>query len=322
MKRIFVNLKRFDVPKSMGGLCPDEDPASWSESVIDETIQLGLGSLDEVQLTYLFPEGLVLTAVKRVANAPEEQVRCLRIGCQGVHWEDIRPGGNFGAFTTSLPASAAKNLRCSWSILGHSEERAKHLQIIQAYDAGVGSDPVRKKNAQAAASRTIGAEVRCALQAGLNVLVCVGETAEERGGGDFQMQRPRIKEALLTQLNESLQGVVAVRGARELVIGYEPVWAIGPGKIPPNMEYIQFVSAFIKETVSIRLGFIPPVIYGGGLKEENAGMLSNIPYIDGGLVALTRFSGEIGFDVGGLAKIIDRYLSSPQEGTPHEKRAV
>jgi triosephosphate isomerase len=51
------------------------------------------------------------------------------------------------------------------------------------------------------------------------------------------------------------------------------------------------------------------VVYGGGLKEENAGMIAGIKMIDGGLVALTRFTGEIGFDVAGLRGIVDKYLA-------------
>jgi len=93
------------------------------------------------------------------------------------------------------------------------------------------------------------------------------------------------------------------------VIGYEPVWAIGPGKTPPGKEYISFVSSFIKEVIQDELGFDPVVVYGGGLKVENAGMLSSIETVGGGLVALTRFTGEIGFEVEGLKRIIEEYIS-------------
>jgi len=69
-----------------------------------------------------------------------------------------------------------------------------------------------------------------------------------------------------------------------------------------------------KKHVSVRYhyfwtyDFEPPVVYGGGLKVENAGMLAQISTIDGGLVALTKFTGEIGFSVKGLSGIIQRYL--------------
>ena len=95
---------------------------------------------------------------------------------------------------------------------------------------------------------------------------------------------------------------------RSVVVAYEPIWAIGPGKVPPSSEYIAYVSSYIKQRVQEAHGFTPPVVYGGGLKEENAGAIAGIPSIDGGLVALTRFTGEIGFDPDGLKGIVDRYL--------------
>lgn len=93
------------------------------------------------------------------------------------------------------------------------------------------------------------------------------------------------------------------------MIGYEPIWAIGPGKTPPGKEYISFVSNFIKDTVKNEFDFEPTVVYGGGLKVENAGMLAQIDTIDGGLIALTKFTAEIGFSVKGLSEIINQYLA-------------
>jgi triosephosphate isomerase len=98
---------------------------------------------------------------------------------------------------------------------------------------------------------------------------------------------------------------------RRVVIGYEPIWAIGPGKLPPGAGYIDFVSSAIKEVVARRFHFDPTVVYGGGLKEENAAMIASVPGIGGGLVALTQFSGDIGFYPEQLMKIIEKYK---QEG--------
>ncbi|GAH52546.1 unnamed protein product, partial [marine sediment metagenome] len=69
------------------------------------------------------------------------------------------------------------------------------------------------------------------------------------------------------------------------------------------------VSQLIKETVKNELNFESIIVYGGGLKVENAGMIAQIKTIDGGLIALTQFTGEIGFSVNGLRDIIDQYLA-------------
>ena len=85
----------------------------------------------------------------------------------------------------------------------------------------------------------------------------------------------------------------------------------GPSALA-GAPYIRFVAAFIKETVRQRFGFVPDVVYGGGLKEENAAMLAEIEPLDGGLVALTRFAPPIAFEPEGLKRIIERYLGGRQ----------
>jgi len=310
MKEIYVNLKRFEVPRELGGLCPVDKPVSWIETVMQETVDSGLGALDNLQLVYLLPESLIPAAVTKLNQYPQPKTRMIAIGCQGVHWEDIRPGGNFGAFTSCLPATAAKSLGSTWAIIGHSEERKAKHQVIQAFTATLDNDDTsRSKQAGDAVDNLVKAEVACALEAGLNILLCVGESAEERGEGSFDQQRPRIEAVLKSQLLADLEPVVAHYEDRKIVIGYEPIWAIGPGKIPPGESYISFVSGFIKQIVRENFDISVSVVYGGGLKEENAGMIAGIETIDGGLVALTRFTGQIGFDVAGLKGIVDKYLA-------------
>jgi triosephosphate isomerase len=123
-------------------------------------------------------------------------------------------------------------------------------------------------------------------------------------------QKPRIRNVLHSQVEIGLRDVAPLLSKRKLIIDYEPRWAIGPGKTPPGADYIAFVSSIIKETVASLCGFTPPVVYGGGLKEENAKMLSDIDTINGGLVALTQFTGDIGFYPDGLKKIVDIYLGA------------
>ena len=132
--QIFVNLKRFDVPRQAGGICPVDDPTQWIETIIADTVALGLGQHAHVQLTYLLPEGLLPTAIKQLQQYKPSETQQIAIGCQGVHWDDIAVGGNFGAFTSVIPASAARNMGCAWAMIGHSEERRFKLQVMNAFD--------------------------------------------------------------------------------------------------------------------------------------------------------------------------------------------
>ena len=128
------------------------------------------------------------------------------------------------------------------------------------------------------------------MEQGLSVLYCIGEKSEEQD---------RWQEVLGEQLSTGLSGVDTSR----VVIAYEPIWSIGPGKTPAGKEYITKIARFVKE----RTGGLD-VVYGGGLKVDNAEMLASIPEIDGGLIALTRFQGEIGFYPEEYLEIIKTYL--------------
>jgi triosephosphate isomerase len=291
MFQVFVNLKRFDVPKELGGVCPSEDPGDWIGDVIRRTRSLGLDGADDLNLTYLLPEALILPALDAAKGAGPH----LALGCQGVYREDVAPGGNFGAFTSNLPAAAAVNLGCSWAMVGHSEERKDKLGVLQA--AGLADSAQGLKSVDT----LIGQEVGCAIKAGLKVLLCVGETADQRGV---------IRDVLDGQLSIGLEH--ARTQTDDVVIGYEPIWAIGPGKTPPQAEEIGQIATLVKEITTARFGVALPVVYGGGLKEENASGIAAEESVDGGLVALTRFTGEIGFDPDGLAGIIQKY----REGVP------
>ena len=308
MVEIFVNLKRFDVPKRLGGICLHDNPQEWIENIINQSVQLGLGQLDGISLTYLLPEALLLSAIDQLQRHPAQAIRTLNIGCQSVFREDVVKGGNFGAFTSNLPATAAKNLGCSWAMIGHSEERKDKFGLFEKFESAVSSDAALMKKANDVLNAIVNEEVVCAFNAGLNVLLCVGETAEERGEGSFEEQQPRIETILKSQLNSGLRGIQKYYPEKALVIGYEPRWAIGPGKTPPGAEYIGFVSATIKSICRDLFGSRPPVVYGGGLKEDNAAMIAGIDTIDGGLVALTKFTGDIAFEPEGLKTIIEKYV--------------
>ena len=304
MNRIFVNLKRFDVPKSKGGICQQEDPAAWVQWIVDQSVENGLGELKGAEICYLLPESLIIPAAQRLNTYPESRRAGLSLGCQSVFRQDVKKGVNFGAFTANRPAAAMTTVGCAWAIIGHSEERRDKQTFLSGYDPDGGTKINRYVSA------VVGQETACALEAGMGALVCVGETAEERGEGDFEQQKKRIEAVLKDQLTAGFQDAAALCTKDNLVIGYEPIWAIGPGKTPPGPDYIAFVSKLIKKLSSDILGFEPDVVYGGGLKEENAGAISGVSTIDGGLVALTRFAGEIGFYPDEFKRIVDLYLKA------------
>ena len=141
-----------------------------------------------------------------------------------------------------------------------------------------------------AVNRLLNKEIKCAIAAGLKVVYCIGETSDEQ---------PQWQRVLGEQLKVGLDGV----DKSQVVIAYEPVWSIGPGKTPAGKDYITMIARFVKEQTG---GM--DVVYGGGLKSDNAAMLASIEEIDGGLIALTRFAGEIGFYPDEYLEIIRLYL--------------
>ena len=207
----------------------------------------------------------------------------MKLGCQGVYRDDTALGGNFGAFTTNRPAAAAKALGCESVLIGHCEERADKLGILA--EAGVTGAAAAQ-----AVNRLLNQEMRAAIARGLSVLYCIGEKSEEQDAW---------QEVLGAQLDTGLAGV----NKGQVAIAYEPIWSIGPGKTPADTPYIEKIARFVKQ----RTGGLP-VVYGGGLKANNAAMLASIEEIDGGLIALTRFSGEIGFYPEEYLEIIRLYL--------------
>lgn len=308
MREIFINLKRFDVPKELGGVCNIDDPKVWIEDIVDKSVELRLGELEDMMVVYMLPESYIIPAIERLKTYPEKRRRTLNIGVQGVYRIDVEKGGNFGALTTHLPAAAASNMGCKGTIIGHCEERKDKLQIIEAFDSNISRNNDLGNKAAAAVDYLINKEVLAALKRKMNVLLCIGETAHQRGEGTLEKVKPNVETVLRGQLERGLNGVNKYLDETNIVIAYEPIWAIGPGKTPPDADYIAFVSAYIKSVTKELLGKELAVVYGGGLKEENAKMISEIETIDGGLVALTRFTGDIGFSVEDLRVIIDKYL--------------
>ena len=276
MKHIFLNLKRFDVPVALGGVNRIAPMQEWGGFIVKST-QQALKKYDpsEVEFVQYFPEAHLLSAVAARCEASPVQV-----GCQSVYRMNTAVGGNFGAFTTNRPVSAMKAMDVNYTIIGHCEERNDKMGIVA--EAGVTDTK--------AVNRILNQEIKLAVSQGMKVLYCIGEKDTELDRWD---------EVLREQLEVGLAGV----DKSQVVIGYEPIWSIGPGKTPAGKDYITKIARFVKEVT----GGID-VVYGGGLKVDNAEMLASIKEIDGGLIALTRFQGEIGFYPDEYIEIIRTYL--------------
>ena len=276
MKHIYLNLKRFDIPVEYGGVNRHVQLSEWGRWVIENTQEaLKEYSNDNVEFVQYLPEAHLLSAAAAINKDSN-----IKLGSQGVYRMNTAPGGNFGAFTTNRPASVVKAMGCTSTMIGHCEERNDKKGILA--EAGIVD--------ASAINRLLNMEIHCAQESGLNVLYCIGETVEEQ---------PQWEEVLGKQLDEGLDGV----DKSSVVIAYEPVWSIGPGKTPAGKDYITKIASFIKE----RTGGMD-VVYGGGLKNDNAAMLASIKEIDGGLIALTRFFGEIGFYPDEYIEIVRLYL--------------
>jgi triosephosphate isomerase (TIM) len=162
-----------------------------------------------------------------------------------------------GAFTGEISPVMLADVGCKWVILGHSERRHK-LDETDAF---------------------INRKVHAALAAGLHVILCLGETLEER-------KADRTEAVLDGQLTGSLAGMDAT-GMRRLVLAYEPVWAIGTGH-NATPEQAQQAHAHIRRQIAKQFGeetaHALPIQYGGSMKPDNAAALLHQPDVDGGLI--------------------------------------
>jgi len=175
----------------------------------------------------------------------------IRLGAQNVHWEAK------GAFTGEVAIDMLKDLGVRYVIVGHSERRQYFGETDQ----------------------TVNKRAKAVLAAGLTPIVCVGELLAQREAG-------LTGEVVETQVRGALEGLTAEQVAG-LILAYEPVWAIGTGKVATN-EQAQEVHAMIRELVA---GLYSPDVaaavriqYGGSVKPDNAAGLLGQPDIDGALV--------------------------------------
>jgi len=183
----------------------------------------------------------------------------IKLGAQNMHWADS------GAFTGEISPVILKEL-CEYVILGHSERRAMF---------GETDETVNKK-------------VLTAMAHGLKPIVCVGETLEENQGGI-------TAEVVSRQVRADLEGLTQEQ-AEQIVIAYEPVWAIGTGLAATpegaNAVHKDVIRPILREMFGEEIGDGMRILYGGSVNPGNAEELFGQSDIDGGLIGGASLKAE------------------------------
>jgi len=186
------------------------------------------------------------------------------LAAQNVFWEDR------GAFTGEISPAMLVDAGCKWVIIGHSERRG----ILGETDT-----VVRKK-------------IKASLSDGLNVIVCVGETLQEREvGKTIKIVQSQVESALMD---------LELDDPQRFVIAYEPVWAIGTGKnaTPKEAEDVHVTIREITGSIFAQDSELIRIIYGGSVNGDNIDELLHMENIDGALI------GGAGLDAGSFVKIV------------------
>lgn len=190
----------------------------------------------------------------------------LSLGGQNCHWDEN------GAFTGEISPQMLKDVGCEWVILGHSERR----RIF-----GEDNQEISKRRIEA-------------FEAGLNVIFCVGESEQEREQG-------KTKEVILNQLQEGLgRKGISPSDNQELVIAYEPIWAIGTGRTatPQQAQTVhKEIRNWIGEQFGGRAAEEIRTQYGGSVKPHNVEELVSQPDVDGALVGSASLSSDSFADI-------------------------
>lgn len=195
----------------------------------------------------VFPQFMGMHAVAMVFGGADD----FSVGAQNMY-----PAAE-GAFTGEISPAMLHDARATWVLVGHSERR--HL-------LGEQDDFVAKKTA-------------FALEQGFKVMLCIGETLAEREAG-------QLEQVLTRQLDTALKNVPATCDEKTIALAYEPVWAIGTGRVA-TLEEIKEVHALVRKLLVQRFpnfGAETPILYGGSVKPDNAGAIILLDNVDGLLV--------------------------------------
>lgn len=170
-----------------------------------------------------------------------------------------------GAFTGEVSAAQLRDAGCTYAIAGHSERR----QLFGENDA------------------FINAKIRAIVHEGMNAILCVGESLEQREAGD-------LFEVINTQIQLGLDGIAA-ENMDQVVIAYEPIWAIGTGKSASSddaAEVHAYIRGLLQGVYSADVAGATRIIYGGSVKPDNISSLMAQADIDGALVGGASLEAE------------------------------
>jgi len=170
-----------------------------------------------------------------------------------------------GAFTGEVSLLQLKDLGCSYVLVGHSERR----HVLNESE------------------KFIAQKVAFGLEQKIKVILCVGEKLEQKEQG-------RVKDVLFDQLNSALKAI-SICSAEELVIAYEPVWAIGTGKVATEQDILE-AHGLIREFLIERFGEIAKdirILYGGSVKPNNAKAILSLDNVNGVLVGSASLDAQI-----------------------------
>ncbi|KAG2417724.1 triosephosphate isomerase [Aspergillus terreus] len=216
-----------------------------ADSITSIIKNLNDAKLDSSSEVVISPPALYLLLAREVANS--------NIGVAAQNVFD-KPNG---AFTGEISVEQLRDAKIDWTLIGHSERRV----ILKESD------------------EFIARKVKAAIDGGVSVIFCIGETLEEREAG-------KTIDVVTRQLNAVAKELSKEQWAK-VVIAYEPVWAIGTGKVATT-EQAQEVHAAIRkwltETISAEVSDNTRIIYGGSVSEKNCRELAKQPDVDGFLV--------------------------------------
>lgn len=217
-----------------------------AESTAAELASILDGRVPEDREVLLIPP---FTAIKAVADAVGGSP--VQVGGQNFYPEQE------GAFTGEISPRMLTDLCCTYALAGHSERR----HVLGEDDA------------------TVGGKTAYGLENGLRMILCIGETIDERKGGN-------VEAVLDRQLAEGLKGVPRDVQPEDIVIAYEPVWAIGTGEVAGPEEIVEahgFVRKKLQEVFGEKANEIR-ILYGGSVKPANCAEIIALDNVDGVLV--------------------------------------